>query len=60
MSKSESRLRREREWEEEQRKIEIERHRKEALTMYFRIFEAETIDDIKDILERMRVHLGIE
>ena len=47
-------------WEAEQERVDIVRRRKEALTMYWRIDEAETIDDIKDILERLREHLGIE
>ena len=47
-------------WEAEQLAIDNERYRKNHLNMWERINEANTIEDIKDILERLREHLGIE
>ncbi len=60
MSSKERRAEKQREREAEETILAAERQRKEALNMYWRINEAKTIDDIKDILERIREHLGLE
>lgn len=58
------RLEKRRAWEAEQEKRlraeAIERERKDALDMYLRIEESDASSDVKDILHRIAVHLGLE
>jgi hypothetical protein len=52
----EKRLQRDAEYEERR----LEQARKEALSMFGRIEEAEASEDVKDILHRIARHVGLE
>lgn len=54
------RKRREAEWQVEYEAREREQSRKDALPMYDRIEECRVDADVKDILHRMAVHVGLE
>jgi len=53
MSSPERRREKEKEWEAKQERLAAERCRKDALSMWERIEEAELSDDLKDILHRL-------
>lgn len=48
------------EQEAKERAREIERHRKENLSMYARIEEADCDETVKDILRRIAEHAGVD
>lgn len=54
------RKRREAEWQVECEAREREQRRKDALSMYDRIEECSVDADLKDVLHRMAVHVGLE
>ena len=60
MSRPERRREREAEFEREYQARRKEEARKEALSMWGRIEEADTTPDVKDILHRLASHLGLE
>jgi thymidylate kinase len=60
MSNSARRKEREAEFEKEQDARRVEEARKDALTMWERIEEADANDDMKDILHRLASHIGLE
>jgi acetyl-CoA carboxylase carboxyltransferase component len=60
MSSKERRAEKAREWEEEQRKADIERHRRENLTMWERIEEFVKDEELKNILHALAEHTGLE
>lgn len=60
MSSKERRAEKQREWEAQQAAANVERCRKEALTMYERINESDASEDVKDILHRIAQHVGLE
>lgn len=59
-TRDERRARQEAEFNAEYEKRQREVARKAALTMWERIEEAEASDDVKDILHRIAVHVGLE
>ena len=58
--KNEKRTKREQEWDEQNRIRREEVARKAALTMWERIEEVKDIDDVKEILHELAIHVGLE
>ena len=53
MSSSRRRDERRKEWDAELERLEAERHRKDSLSLWQRIEEADLSDDLKNILHRL-------
>lgn len=60
MSSKERREKNAREFDEVYAARQAEQHRKDSLDMWSRINEAEASEDVKDILHRIAVHVGLE
>lgn len=60
MSRPERRREKERQYEAEEEARRQEEWRKEQLSMYDRIEEADASEDVKDILHRLAQHAGLE